>query len=154
MEAKLGNKDSVNFQVRTGHGMYLVNLTSSEQTLKGFSPLVGFGRGAFKLFKDSDTVPDRAVVFEVTSSEMPVCLNGTVATISEVLAKQRESKPEAEVCYHKASIVPEKLRSFNFHRKQMVAFVPNGPTQRVEDIKESNKEEAITCSNIGCRNII
>ena len=152
MEAKLGNKDSLNFQVRSGHCIYLVNLTGSEQTLKGMTTLVGFGRGGFKLFKEQETIPDRVVCFDVTSPDMLVCLNGTVATVSEVLAKQRESKPEAEVCYHKASIIPEKPGSFNFHRKQMIAFVPNGPSQRLEEEnKEATKEEAISCSNIGCR---
>ena len=153
VDAKLGGKDTLNFQIRTGHKIYLVNLTNAEQTLKAFSPLVGFGRGQFKLFKDAETVPDKAVVFTITDPEMLVCLNGTVASISEVVAKQRESKPEAEVCYHKAALIPEKPGSFNFTRKQMVAFVPNGPTQRTEEEqgKEAGKEEAITSSNIGCR---
>lgn len=152
VDCKLGGKDTLNFQLRTGHFVYLVNLTAAEITLKPLTALVGFGRGGFKMYKAEETVSEKAIPFEVTSSDMLVSLNGVVGPISDVLLKQRQTKPEAGVCYHEVALDPEKIGSFNFKRKHPVYFVPSGPTQRGAGGEGGeSKEETLSSSNIGSR---
>ncbi|CAL1146424.1 unnamed protein product [Cladocopium goreaui] len=130
-ETKLGGKDTIGFQIRTNHQLYLVNQTSHELSLKAMSPLVGFGRGSFKLFKEGDTLPEKALLFHIASSDALVCLNGAAQTISEVLFNQRKIKPEATVCYHKATPSGQKTDGqtlFDFKLTHKICFVP--PTKR------------------------
>lgn len=124
LEAKLSGKDSLSFQIRTGHQLYLVNNTGQEISLKPTTPLVGFGRGTFKLLKENETLPEKAIVFDVTVPDALLSLNGVVSTVSELVAKQRESKPEAQVSYHKATMIAEKPGQFEFKMTHKVAFIP------------------------------
>ena len=113
-DCKLTSKDSLNYQVRTGQNIYLVNLTEQEQTLKALTPLIGFGRGQFKLCKAEETTPEKAIIFEISDAEQLICLNGTVATISDCLFQQRKKNPEIGVAYHKVGLVPEQPGKFKF----------------------------------------
>ena len=154
-ETKLGGKDTIGFQIRTNHQLYLVNQTSHELSLKAMSPLVGFGRGSFKLFKEGDTLPEKALLFHIASSDALVCLNGAVQTISEVLFNQRKIKPEATVCYHKATPAGQKTDGqtlFDFKLTHKICFVP--PTKRDgadEGAEKPGKEETISFTNIASR---
>ena len=154
-ETKLGGKDTMAFQIRTNHQLYLVNQTSQELTLKAMSPLVGFGRGSFKLFKEGDTLPEKGLLFQLASSDALVCLNGAVQTISEVLFNQRKIKPEATVCYHKATPSGQKTDGqtlFDFKLTHKICFVP--PTKRDapdEGAEKPSKEESLTFTNIASR---
>ena len=153
-ECKLGGKDTVTFQIRTNHQLYLVNQTSQELTLKAMSPLVGFGRGSFKLFKEGDTLPERGLLFQISSADTLVCLNGSVQTISDALSNQRKVKPEAGVCYHKATPSGQKNDGqtlFDFKLTHKICFVP--PTKRdgQDEGDKPGKEESLTFTNIACR---
>ncbi|CAK9112393.1 unnamed protein product, partial [Durusdinium trenchii] len=143
VECKLGGKDSLNFQVRTGNRAYFVNLTGNEISLKPYAALVGFGRGAFKLFKGDDVVPEKAVIFTMGPDSL-VSVNGVISSVSEALTKQRQTKPDAVVCYHKANPVPEKPGEFTFTQTHKVGFVPPGK-------KEGAPEEAVTATNLAAR---
>ncbi|CAK9068414.1 unnamed protein product [Durusdinium trenchii] len=150
-EAKLQGKDSLSFQIRTGHQLFVVNSTPSELSVKPGTALVGFGRGSFKLVKDNEVLSEKAMVFEM-SSESLVSLNGVVSTVSEVLAKQRETKPSAEVCYHKATLVPDKLGVYDFRVTHKVAFVPAAAGKNDADQGSgTGKDDPVSASNIAAR---
>ena len=150
-EAKLQGKDSLSFQIRTGHQLFVVNSTPSELSVKPGTALVGFGRGSFKLVKDNEVLSEKAMVFEM-SSESLVSLNGVVSTVSEVLAKQRETKPSAEVCYHKATLIPDKLGVYDFRVTHKVAFVPAAAGKNDADQGSgTGKDDPVSASNIAAR---
>ena len=124
-------------------GRLSVNLTGNEISLKPYAALVGFGRGAFKLFKGDDVVPEKAVIFTMGPDSL-VSVNGVISSVSEALTKQRQTKPDAVVCYHKANPVPEKPGEFTFTQTHKVGFVPPGK-------KEGAPEEAVTATNLAAR---
>ena len=153
-DAKLGAKDSLNFQIRTDKTLYLVNLTAQEQALKGHSALVGFGRGSFKLFKDGEVIPEKAIIFDIKKPDQLVCLQGTLQTISEVLNQQRSKNPECQITYHNAEMIPDKPGLFNFTQTLKVGFVPAGAkgaeASKAEE-KDDGTDNKVTAANIAAR---
>ena len=151
-DCKLGSKDSLNFQIRAGRKLFLVNLTQQEQILKSGASLIGFGRGNFKLFKEGDPLPEKALTYMIPDSDTLVCLNGALMTISDVVHQQRSKNPEAQVCYYETNHVPETQKKYTFKMKHKVVFVPAGKAAS-ENAEKEEKEVALAASNIGAKEV-
>ncbi|CAK8987791.1 Uncharacterized protein SCF082_LOCUS1126 [Durusdinium trenchii] len=142
-------KDALLFDCKK---LFLVNLTQQEQILKSGASLIGFGRGNFKLFKEGDPLPEKALTYMIPDSDTLVCLNGALMTISDVVHQQRSKNPEAQVCYYETNHVPETQKKYTFKMKHKVVFVPAGKAAS-ENAEKEEKEVALAASNIGAKEV-
>ena len=157
-DVKLAPKDALNFQLRAAHRAFLVNQLNYEFTLKAGAPVVGFGRGSFKLVKANETMDEKAVPFVIKNADALVCVSGAVMTIRDALQQQRKTKPDANVCYHSVKVPEDNPNSFVFSATHCVAYIPSGGTskQKKENANpgdEDNGSEggAVTANNVAAR---
>ena len=153
-DVKISGKDSMSFQIRAGKKLYLVNLTGQELSMKPAAALVGFGRGNFKLFKEDEALPEKAIRFDVSKPNSMVCLNGQVMSISEVVHQHRARNPEAQVSYHKTTLVAETPGQYKFELTKVVAFIPADRKSKPEASnakKEDGEESTLAATNIAAR---
>ena len=143
----------MNFQIRAGRKLYLVKLTQQELTVKSGTSLIGFGRGAFKLYKEGDPMPEKAIEYIIPESDTMVCLNGSLMSISDVVYQQRSKNPEAQVCYYDTTRVPEMDKKFTFKLKHKVVFVPAGKDKAAGGENPEEKEVGLAASNIGAKEV-
>ena len=152
-DTKLAGKDSLNFQIRAGRKVYLVNLTTAELVLKSGVSLVGFGRGAFELYKAAEEFNEKAIPYNLEGGgDNLVCLNGQLMTISTCVHQQRAKNPEAQISYHTTASVPEQDGKYTFKLTHRVAFMPAGKKEKSSEM-EDEKESGLTVSNIGAKEL-
>jgi hypothetical protein len=142
VEAKMPN--SLILQLRAGHRVYICNKGAGETTLEQDSLVAGFGKGNFKLMKESDPAPDNAVEFKLQSSDDLVCFNGRICSVGSVVADQREKKPDCQICYHKLTVTDDSPKKFLLKQTHRIAF----HTQ----VKEEGSQPAeLTLSNFAAK---
>ena len=82
----------------------------------------GFGKGQWKLVKTgTDKLPNQ-VLFNCTSDEDLVCLNGVVMTLNKCLKAQREINPECTVNYHRMKDIVDAPGRFTLEVTHRVAY--------------------------------
>ena len=89
--------------------------------------VAGFGKGSFKLVKSDKPLAESAIVFNVASDKDLVVLNGVVLELGKVVMDQRETKPDAQFCYHKMDISNEGPNTFTLAKEHCVVFSFNHP---------------------------
>ena len=124
-EVKMVNvaKDAGVLQFRSSQKVYIVNMSKAESVLAAGAFVCGFGKGAFKLVT-TQMEGAGLVKFTLTSSSDRVVVNNTVTTLDAVIAKQRETKPEAQICYHKIIPDEENPKRFKLECTHPIAFSP------------------------------
>jgi hypothetical protein len=121
VETKLP-KDNLFLQLRAGHRLYICNKGPAETTLDQDFFIAGFGKGNFKLMKESDSASDYAVEFKLQSSDDLVCFNGKICAVGTVVADQREKKPDCQICYHKLTPADDNPKKFVLQQTHRIAF--------------------------------
>ena len=112
-------------QLRVGHRIYLVNKSMQEISVPDGSYLAGFGKGAFKLAKlEGSESPPGAIAFKLESQDNWVVLSGNRVRIGDVMADQRKTKPDAELCYHKSDVDSTDPTQFSLTMTHRVLFLP------------------------------
>jgi hypothetical protein len=125
-EAKLNFKEAPVLQLRAGSAVYICNRSTAgaEVVIQQGAYLAGFGKGAFKLLKQTEAVEVGVAEFKLTSDSDLVVLAGAMQTLGSVIANQRKKEPSIGVCYHDLTVDtadPSKIILTTTHR---VAFVP------------------------------
>ena len=135
-----------------------MNQLNYEFTLKSGAPVIGFGRGSFKLVKANETMDEKTVPFVIKNADALVCISGKMMTIRDALQQQRKTKPDANVCCHSVKVPEDNPNSFVFSATHCVAHIPSGGTskQKKENANpgdEDNGSEggAVTANNVAAR---
>lgn len=106
---------------------YLVNGTE-----KPFSQvdacIAFFGSGSYKIIKDNQDMPPKAVIYSLESSKDMVVLNGVMSSLSDVVSSQRQRKPDCKLCYFDMMPAGDDVSQFTCKRKQKVVFIPKAET--------------------------
>jgi hypothetical protein len=72
--------------------------------------------------KGTEAVDDAQLEYKFTSQEDMVVFNNCVRSLQNVLSDQRETKPDAQICYHKTKIDEENPKTFTCSQTHRVAF--------------------------------
>ena len=79
------------------------------------------------------------VQFHLKNHEEHVVLNGALLPLAQVMADQREKKPDSQICYHTMQVDTADPKKFELTPSHKVAFVA----------KEEDKE--LSCNSIACK---
>ena len=82
-----------------------------------------WGQGNFKLSNASAALDDKALEFKLSNEQDLVCLSGDVTTLGEVLAFQRQQKPDASVNYHSLEQSAENPGKYVLQQTHRIAFL-------------------------------
>jgi len=145
LECKLNTgKDQLYLQLRANHCAIILNKDSAkDHALACHSFVAALGRGTFKLLKDtSDAAKPEQYEFKLSTQNDLVMLNNTVLPIGKVLATQRESKPDAQVCYHKVTLSESDPTQMTFSQTHRVLFscTNEGSAQETTSSNFASKE--------------
>lgn len=112
--------------------MWVLNNSSSVQTLPPGTILASFGAG---IFKHVPRLPEgkagpadpQTVLFDLVGSQSHVFHNSKMMTLQEVVMSAQKTRSSAEVCYHEVTASPtaEDAAAFSLTRKHDVYYKPN-----------------------------
>eukprot|EP00929_Paragymnodinium_shiwhaense_P081567 TRINITY_DN42708_c0_g1_i1.p1 TRINITY_DN42708_c0_g1~~TRINITY_DN42708_c0_g1_i1.p1 ORF type:complete len:176 (+),score=39.57 TRINITY_DN42708_c0_g1_i1:546-1073(+) len=126
MEAKIGAaKDQLYLQIRANHNVHIANKDKAkESSLSVGDYVAGFGKGGSKLIKEGDTPKENTVEFKLHSEKDTVVLNSAMCLVGKVLHNQRQTKPDAPICYHTVDVNVEDPREFSLKQSHRILFNP------------------------------
>ena len=106
--------------------------------------LAGFGKGSFKLLKENEAAPEKAIEFKLSNDEDLICFNGKVLPLGQVVQEQRAKKPEAQVSYHKMVVNDENPKKFSLTTSHRICFVgASGESEPEASIGNIGMKEAL-----------
>jgi hypothetical protein len=139
---KTTTKNNVLLQIRTDDVTIILNNGTTEFDIPSFTSLVGFGKGAFKLIKDTDPLPPGAIEYKLTNQDELVMLGNVVQPIGRLLIDQLAKKPDTKLSYHNFVQHPADPRLFDIKQTHRIVYVPSAAT-----------ESAVSNTNLGCKQI-
>ena len=123
-----------NLQIRAQSEVWLVNKGAKDFCGNGCQ-VAGYGRGSFKLLKQSEEkdASVRLLEFQLSSHEDFVFVNNQLTTVGQAVAEQRKSKPDCKVLYHDFVTEQDKgLNEFGLKVTHRVAFMPRSEESTAE----------------------
>ena len=89
--------------------------------------IIGFGKGSFKLQKGDDEIKDDHCMFQLSSEEDLIVLNGVVVSLQTVIMSMRATRPDCKVCYHKFVNHEPGPKKFTLTQTHKVCFATSEP---------------------------
>ena len=124
MESKLQGKLPLYLQIRANDIVLLLNKdTTKEHSVNMHDQIASFGKGAFKLAKVDDQLGATQLEFKLTGHEDLVVVNNFLQPLGKVLMAQRQTKPDAQICYHSITIDPECPTNFTLSQTHRIFFI-------------------------------
>ena len=116
VKVPVANKTTgVVFQIREGNTRYVVNAGQEAIDVPAFTPLVGFGKGNFKLLKGTTACANTDIEFELKNDTDLVVFNNNVMTVSELVQELKKAAAVVEITYHKT--IDENQESSNYSKR-------------------------------------
>eukprot|EP00438_Fugacium_kawagutii_P022435 Skav232862 [mRNA] locus=scaffold2451:162468:166474:+ [translate_table: standard] len=135
-ECRIGNKDSMWVQVRANNCIIFANKGSKDFSANEI-PLLGFGKGSFKILKQDAELPDGAVELSFSDSQDLVSFNGVVQTLGDVMKELRKKNPDTKITYFRMTFDGEDPHKFTLVKTHRVIFQPR-PEEKAGEMKEIN----------------
>ena len=125
-ECKLwsAGRDQAWIQLRANHTAVINNKDDKKDfTLSCWDFVSGFGRGRLMLLKgENETPKPHQLEFKLENQDDMVLLNNIPISVGKALERQRESKPDAQICYHKTNIDMTDPSKMTFQQTHHVVF--------------------------------
>ena len=115
------------------HLVVLLKIDSQQAKMSEHGMIIGFGKGGFKLQKGDDEIKDDHCLFQLSSEEDLVVLNGVVVSVQKVIMSMRATKPDCKVCYHNLVNHESDPKKFTLTQTHKVSFVSSEPAAEINN---------------------